>query len=209
MANATTANGIGTGNGTSEGTSNGISNGISSGVGYSATIDSPSKRPTFYRANPHMSGKFALEEHVTTDIFNPSFTTPFTEAPAEGPYYKKAHLDDVLFRLGNIEERVKHMDAAGVAVCVVSLTQPGIQGIFDPAEAAETARKVNDQMRKLYRTGPHAHRFLTWGCVAMQDPQAAAKEAERCVKGTRVRWYPHQWLLERGKPRRTGGRVSR
>lgn len=74
------------------------------------------------------------------------------------------------------------MDAAGVAVCVVSLTQPGIQGIFDPAEAVDISRKVNDQMRKLYRTGPHAHRFLTWGCVAMQDPQAAAKEAERCVK---------------------------
>lgn len=59
---------------------------------------------------------------------------------------------------------------------------PGIQGIFDPAEATETASKVNDQMHKLYRTGPHADRFLTWGCVAMQDPQAAAMEAERCVK---------------------------
>jgi predicted TIM-barrel fold metal-dependent hydrolase len=67
-------------------------------------------------------------------------------------------------------------------VLVVSLTAPGIEGIFDPAEAAKTATKVNDQMHKLYRTGAHSHRFRTWGCVAMQDPQAAAKEAERCVK---------------------------
>jgi predicted TIM-barrel fold metal-dependent hydrolase len=91
-------------------------------------------------------------------------------------------MEDVQYRLGSIEERIKQMDAAGIAIMALSLMSPGIQGIFDPAEATETASKVNDQMHKLYRTGPHADRFLTWGCVAMQDPQAAAKEAERCVK---------------------------
>ena len=75
------------------------------------------------------------------------------------------------------------MDAAGIAIMALLLMSPGIQGVFDPTEAADTARKVNDQMHKLYRTGPYVDRFLTWGCVAMQDPQGAAKEAERCVKG--------------------------
>jgi gamma-resorcylate decarboxylase len=157
-------------------------NGSTNGIGYPVTIDSPSKRPTFYKRNPHLSGKIALEEHVNTDIFNASFTSPFTEGADEVSYYQKAFVDDLIFRLGSIEERIKHMDAAGVAITVVSLTAPGIEGVFDPAEAAETATKVNDQMHKLYRTGPHADRFLTWGCVAMQDPQAAAREAERCVK---------------------------
>jgi predicted TIM-barrel fold metal-dependent hydrolase len=91
-------------------------------------------------------------------------------------------VDDVSLRLASIEERIKHMDAAGVAISAVSLTMPGIEGIFDTAAAVEIASKVNDQMHKLYRTGPYADRFLTWGCVAMQDPHAAAKEAERCVK---------------------------
>jgi hypothetical protein len=62
---------------------------------------------------------------------------------------------------------IKQMDAAGISIMALSLMSPGIQGIFDPAEATETARKVNDQMHMLYRTGPHADRFLTWGYVAM------------------------------------------
>ena len=74
------------------------------------------------------------------------------------------------------------MDEAGVALTVVSLTMPGIEGIFDPETAVETARKVNDETHKLYYTGKHADRFRAFGCVAMQDPKAAAAEAERCVK---------------------------
>jgi gamma-resorcylate decarboxylase len=91
-------------------------------------------------------------------------------------------VDDVGLRLASIEERVKHMDAAGVAISAVSLTMPGTEGIFDTATAVQIASKVNDQMHELYRTGPHVDCFLTWGCVAMQDHHAAAKEAERCVK---------------------------
>ena len=155
------------------------------GIGYPTTVDSPSGRPTFVKRNPHLSGKIAIEEHVNTDIFNSLSTNPYTQGSNEGwegTYYQKAFMEDVQYRLGNIEERIKQMDAAGIAIMALSLMSPGIQGIFDPAEATETASKVNDQMHKLYRTGPHADRFLTWGCVAMQDPQAAAKEAERCVK---------------------------
>jgi hypothetical protein len=76
-------------------------------------------------------------------------------------------MKDVHYRLGNIEERIKQRDAAGIAIMALSLMSPGIRGIFDPAEATENASKVNDQMHKLYRTGPHADHFLTWGCVAV------------------------------------------
>jgi len=155
------------------------------GIGYPTTVESPSGRPTFIKRNPHLCGKIAIEEHVNTDIFNSLSTNPYTKGSNEGwegTYYQKVFMEDVQYRLGNIEERIKQMDAAGIAIMALSLMSPGIQGIFDPAEATETASKVNDQMHKLYRTGPHADRFLTWGCVAMQDPQAAAKEAERCVK---------------------------
>ncbi|MCJ1339179.1 hypothetical protein MMC09_004468 [Bachmanniomyces sp. S44760] len=167
---------------TSTSTTAGTANGTTNGNGFPATLDSASKRPTFYKANPHLSGKIAIEEHVNTDIFNPSMTNPFTEGQGELPYYQEIFGNDVKFRLGNFEERIKDMDASGTAIMAISLTAPGIEGIFDPVQAAETARKVNDQFHKIYRTGPHAHRFLTWACVPMQDPEAAAKEAERCVK---------------------------
>jgi gamma-resorcylate decarboxylase len=62
-------------------------------------------------------------------------------------------VDDVGLRLASIEERVKHMDAAGVAISAVSLIMPDIEGIFDTAKAAEIASNVNDQMHRLYRRG--------------------------------------------------------
>lgn len=68
-------------------TANSATNGTHNGDEYPATLDSASKRPTFYKANPHMSCKVATEEHVNTDIFNPSMTNPFTEGQGELPYY--------------------------------------------------------------------------------------------------------------------------
>jgi predicted TIM-barrel fold metal-dependent hydrolase len=162
--------------------SNRTTNGVGNGVENPDMLDSTSRRPTFYKQNPHLSGKIALEEHVGSDWFNASTTYPVTEGVSEGVYYHKSHLEDVVSRLADIPERIKQMDAAGIAITAVSLTSPGIQGVFDKVTAIDFAIRANDQMHKLYRTGPHAHRFRTWGSVAMQDPQAAAKEAERCVK---------------------------
>lgn len=145
-------------------------------------IDSESQRPTFFKPNPFLNGKIVLEEHVGTSLFNATTTTPFIEGSGELGYYKEAYVKDVARRLTSIDDRIKHMDEAGIAISAVSLAMPGIEGIFDTASAVEMARKVNDDLYNLYRTGPHAHRFLTWGTVAMQDPHEAAKEAERCVK---------------------------
>jgi hypothetical protein len=117
---------------------------IANGLERPATVESPSQRPTFFKHNPHLGGKIAIEEHFNTDIFNASFTTPFTEGSGELGYYEKACVDDVGLRLASI-----------------SLTMPGIEGIFDTAMAVEIASKVNDQMYKLYRMGPHRDRFLT------------------------------------------------
>ena len=145
-------------------------------------IDSESQRPTFFKPNPFLNGKIVLEEHVGTTLFNATTTTPFIEGSGELGYYKQDYVEDVARRLTSINDRIKHMDEAGIAISAVSLAMPGIEGIFDTALAVELARKVNDDLYTLYRTGPHAHRFLTWGTVAMQDPHEAAKEAERCVK---------------------------
>lgn len=128
--------------------------------------------------------KIALEEAITTTVFNATVSLPPVKGTEEIPYVDTAYGLDVRDRLGasGLDARVKAMDQAGVALSILSLTMPGIEGIFDTATAVETARKVNDEIHSTYTAGPYAERFRAFGCVAMQDPAAAAAEAERCVK---------------------------
>ncbi len=74
------------------------------------------------------------------------------------------------------------MDAAGLAVTVISITMLGIEGIFSASEAVQVANRVNDELHRAHQLGPYAKRFEVFGCVAMQDPAAVAVEAERCIK---------------------------
>jgi hypothetical protein len=143
---------------------------------------SPTQRPTFGVLAKKTMQKIALEEAISTHVFNPTTTLPPVEGTAELPYVNTHYVGDVKDRLTNVDARVKAMDEAGVALTVVSLTMPGIEGIFDPQIAVKTAQNVNDEIYELYTAGPHASRFRAFGCVAMQDPQAAATEAERCVQ---------------------------
>ncbi|EXJ80430.1 hypothetical protein A1O1_08575 [Capronia coronata CBS 617.96] len=147
-----------------------------------SAIVSSSGRPTFSKASPLLRGKIALEEHSMTDHFDATKTLPDSENTSEHAFNDEAYMSDVVKRLADVESRVKDMDASGIDISCVSLTMPGIEGIFDAPTAVSMARKVNDQLHKTYRTGPHAHRFRVWGCVPMQDPEAAAAEAERCIK---------------------------
>lgn len=140
------------------------------------------QRPTFAAASKKTTRKIALEEAISTHVFNPTVTLPPVSGTAELPYVDTNYVADVKDRLTNVEARVKSMDEAGVDLTIVSLTMPGIEGIFDPAVAVETAKKVNDEIHQLYTAGPFAKRFRAFGCLPMQDPMAAATEAERCVK---------------------------
>ncbi len=144
-------------------------------------FESPSERPTFSANRWRQPQKIALEEAITTSVFNPTNTLPETKGGAELPYVDKDYVVDVKNRLSNLELRVQAMDRAGVALTVVSLTMPGIEGIFDAKTAVETARKVNDETHRIYCTGKYADRFRALGCVPMQDPKAAAAEATRCI----------------------------
>ena len=141
-----------------------------------------SYRPTFGPQTKRTTQKIALEEAVATHVYNATNTLPPVNGTAELPYVDADYVADVKDRLTNVETRIKAMDAAGVDLAVVSLTMPGIEGIFDTAVAVETSRKVNDEIHEMYTAGPHASRFRAFGSVAMQDPTSAAAEAERCVK---------------------------
>ena len=76
-------------------------------------------------------------------------------------------------------DRLPAMDAAGVDVQVLSLNSPGIQAELDPVIAVSHAAAVNDLLAATI--AEHPTRFAGFAALPLQDPQAAAKELERCV----------------------------
>ena len=74
--------------------------------------------------------------------------------------------------------RLAHMDRAGIDRQVLSLTSPGVQ-VMDRATAVSFATHANDYVAEAVRARPD--RFSAIAAVAPQDPQAAAREIERCV----------------------------
>jgi 5-carboxyvanillate decarboxylase len=77
------------------------------------------------------------------------------------------------------EKRIHDMDVSGIDKQVLSLTAPGVQ-VFDAATANSLATSTNDQLAAAIRKYPE--RFAGLAAVAPQDPKAAAKEMERCIR---------------------------
>jgi 2,3-dihydroxybenzoate decarboxylase len=121
-----------------------------------------------------MQGKVALEEHVVL----PSMAAPGAiGSPAEtnDPEYYA----DVRRRLADAESRLEEMDRYGIETMVLSLSQPGVQGVPERATAVETARRLNDELAKF--AAVHPRRYAAFATVAVQDPRAAGEELERAI----------------------------
>jgi gamma-resorcylate decarboxylase len=121
-------------------------------------------------------GKIALEEHVVL----PALSTPGaagSSADVNDPDY----FADVRRRLAELDLRLEDMDRCGIDTMVLSLSQPGIQGISDRKTAVETSRRVNDELVEHF-ISPHPSRFAGFAAVPVQDPTAAGDELERAVK---------------------------
>lgn len=118
-----------------------------------------------------MQGKIALEEH---------FAIPDT---LDDSKVFGAHVWSELGpRLLDIQEkRLRLMDEAGIEIMLVSLNAPAIQAIHDVKRAIEIARRANDILAEECRKRPR--RFLGLAALPMQDPEIAAQELTRCVKG--------------------------
>jgi gamma-resorcylate decarboxylase len=141
-----------------------------------------------------MQGKIALEEH----FFLPSFAAYGADASAldgatKAHNYQPAYFADVQRRLGDAPLRLEDMDRCGIERMVLSLTQPGIQGIPDRAIAVETARRLNDDLAEHFLAA-QPDRFAGFAAVALQDVRAAGDELERAVtqlgfKGALINGY--------------------
>jgi predicted TIM-barrel fold metal-dependent hydrolase len=74
--------------------------------------------------------------------------------------------------------RLADMDAAGIDLQVLSATGVGLDKL-DRETGTALARENNDALAEIVRARPD--RFAAFALLAMQDPEAAAAELERCT----------------------------
>jgi len=118
-----------------------------------------------------MQGKIGLEEH---------FAIPDTLQDSKG-YLPDRLWPELESRILDIHERrLAEMDRHGMQMMILSLNAPAVQAIFDARKAAETARRANDFLAAEVAKRPD--RFQALAALAMQDPDGATRELERCVK---------------------------
>ena len=134
-----------------------------------------------------MEGKIALEEHFSTELNNRNW-----DAAGEEGRNGKAYSEDIERRLLDPEACVREMDRAGIELCVMSLTSPGVQSVEDPRKAIELARSANDYAASFIQRFPG--RFSAFAAVPLQDPKEAASELERAtsqlgLKGALINGY--------------------
>jgi 2,3-dihydroxybenzoate decarboxylase len=120
-----------------------------------------------------MVKKIALEEHFLSpglvDYWRPTMSGV---APA---------VTEQLFqRLTDFgDRRLEIMDKAGIARAVLSISGPGVQAERDAALATRLAAESNDFLAAEIQKRPD--RYAGFGHIAVQDPQGAADELERCM----------------------------
>jgi 2,3-dihydroxybenzoate decarboxylase len=118
-----------------------------------------------------MDGKIGLEEH---------FAIEDTIGDSAG-FVGEATWVDLKARLLDFQEkRIAIMDQLGIERMILSLNAPAIQRIVDKKKAAEIARRANEILAREIAKRPT--RFSGFAALAMQDPEGAARELERCVK---------------------------
>jgi predicted TIM-barrel fold metal-dependent hydrolase len=141
----------------------------------------------------HGTGKIALEEH----FYLPSFEAYGADGSAldgasKAHNYDQKYFTTVQQRLADVSSWIQDMDRGGIERVVLSLTQPGIQGIPDRKIAVDTAKRMNDDLAAIVAANPK--RFSGFAAVPLQDVRAARDELERAVsqlgfKGVLINGY--------------------
>jgi 2,3-dihydroxybenzoate decarboxylase len=97
-----------------------------------------------------------------------------------GPGLHLPHRVTLKYLLDLGEGRMREMDAVGIDMQVLSLSNPGPEAFEDPSEATAIAKKINDELSNIIRKYPE--RFIGLAALAPQVPDVAADELERAVK---------------------------
>src|ERR1700761_8544898 len=100
-------------------------------------------------------GKIALEEHFYLQSFEAyGADGEALEGAGKAHNYQPEYFATLQKRLSNVELWLEDMDRCGIERVVLSLTQPGIQGIPDRAIAVDTAKRMNDDLAGILATHP-------------------------------------------------------
>ena len=117
-----------------------------------------------------MLGKIALEEHFAIQE-----TLQDSAGFVPGDYWR-----ELSARILDIQDRrLREMDENGVEMMILSLNAPAVQAIPDNAKAVEIARRANDYLAEEVAKRPD--RFQGFAALPLQDPDAAARELQRCI----------------------------
>ncbi len=118
-----------------------------------------------------MQGKIALEEHFAIE-----------DTLMDSAGFLGEHVwEELKSRLLDIHvKRIGEMDRHGVEIMILSLNAPAVQAIPDRKRAIEVAKKANDYLAEQVAKNPK--RFQAFAALPMQDPEAATREYERCMK---------------------------
>jgi len=79
----------------------------------------------------------------------------------------------------DLDERLKLMDAQGVGMHVLSLTQPMVYWADDDL-GVQLCVAYNDAISAAHQV--HPHRFIGFACMPMQNPKLALEELERAAR---------------------------
>ena len=115
----------------------------------------------------------AIEEHYST----PQCRTDLQKITGQVMFAPlMAEISQKLLDLGDV--RLSDMDAAGIDMQVLSLSGIGLDRL-DQATGTSLARECNDVLAAAVQA--HPDRFAGFAYLALQEPEGAAAELERCV----------------------------
>ena len=118
--------------------------------------------------------KIALEEHFIA----PGLMEYWLPTMADVPPSLREKIHASLADFG--DRRLASMDAAGIAHAILGAAGPGVQVEPDAERAHKKAVEANDFLAREIEKRPD--RYSGFAHIALQQPERAAAELERCVK---------------------------
>ncbi|WP_439470052.1 amidohydrolase family protein [Blastomonas fulva] len=118
----------------------------------------------------------AFRDELAAPDVDPGFQSLigfYLDHPAERPQF----IANALVDLG--EQRIADMDIRGIDRQVLALTAPATNALRNPDRAVMVAQTANDRLADACRKYPD--RFSGMAACAVQVPDVAAREIERCV----------------------------
>jgi predicted TIM-barrel fold metal-dependent hydrolase len=116
-----------------------------------------------------------LEEHITTPAIVKSSSNDQGGGLMSNPFIQSLHAK--LLDVG--EGRLADMDASGISMQVLSISASQIDKM-EPSAAHALARDANDVLAAAVKA--HRDRFAAFATLALQGPEKAGAELERCVR---------------------------